>query len=112
MYAIFVTLKVKAAHVEEFKKASFGDAEGSVRDEPACFRFDINQSPDDPTTFYLYEVYENEAALGTHRSTPHFTKWLGTVKDWFEVAPQRILMTTVFPSDEGWRQQKPHLLKW
>ena len=43
MYAIFVTINVKEEHLEEFTQASFGDAEGACRDEPGCFRFDINQ---------------------------------------------------------------------
>ena len=37
MYAIFVTVKIKAGFAEQFKQASLGDAQGSVRDEPGCF---------------------------------------------------------------------------
>ena len=55
MYSIFVTIDVKPEHVEEFTQASFGDARGSVRDEPGCFRFDINQDQEIPGRFYLYE---------------------------------------------------------
>ena len=25
---------------------------------------------------------------------------------------ERVAMTTIFPSDDGWRAQKPHLLNW
>ena len=36
----------------------------------------------------------------------------GTVEDWFEEDLAKIEMETVFPSDEGWEAQKPHLLNW
>ena len=63
MLSIFVTIDVQEEHLEEFKLASLGDAEGSVRDESQCFRFDINQDEEIPTRFYLYEVYQDEAAF-------------------------------------------------
>jgi quinol monooxygenase YgiN len=62
MYAIFVTIKVKPGFAEKFKEASLGDAQGSVRDESGCLRFDMHQSTTDPNTFHLYEVYENQDA--------------------------------------------------
>jgi hypothetical protein len=34
------------------------------------------------------------------------------VQDWFEGEPQRVAMTSVFPSDDGWRMQKPNLINW
>jgi (4S)-4-hydroxy-5-phosphonooxypentane-2,3-dione isomerase len=113
MYAVFVTIKIKPGFAEKFKEASFGDAQGSVRDEPGCLRFDMHQSTTDPNTFHLYEVYENQDAhLTAHRNAPHYQKWRQTVQDWFDGEPQRFAMTTIFPSDNGWRQQKSGLLNW
>jgi (4S)-4-hydroxy-5-phosphonooxypentane-2,3-dione isomerase len=113
MYAIFVTIKVKPGFAEQFKAASLGDAQGAVRDEPGCLRFDMHQDVADPQTFYLYEVYENqEAHMHAHRNAPHYIKWRETVQGWFDGEPQRHTMTSVFPSDAGWRKQKPHLLNW
>jgi quinol monooxygenase YgiN len=113
MYAIFVTIKIKPGFAEQFKAASLGDAQGSVRDEPGCLRFDMHQNAEDPNTFHLYEVYENqEAHLNAHRNAPHYIKWRETVQNWFDGDPQRVTLTTIFPSDAGWRQQKPHLLNW
>ena len=113
MYAIFVTVKIRSGFAEQFKEASLGDAQGSVRDEPGCLRFDILQSAADPNIFHLYEVYENQNAhIVAHRSAPHYVKWRETVQPWFDGAPQAITMTSVFPSDEGWRKQKPHLVNW
>ena len=112
MYAIFVTLNIKAECLDEFTQASFGDGQGSVRDEPGCFRFDILKDKDEPTRIYLYEVYRDEQAFQDHLETPHFKKWSDTVKDMFDGEVQKVEMETVFPSDEGWEQQKPGLLNW
>lgn len=112
MISIFVTIRIKEGFAERFTEASFGDAQGSVRDEPGCFRFDILSNSEDPNLFHLYEVYADEAALDAHREAPHYKKWRATVQDWFDGDIQRVAMTTVFPSDQGWRDQKPHLLNW
>lgn len=112
LFSIFVTINVKADRLEEFTQASFGDAQGSVRDEPGCFRFDIHQDATIPTRFYLYEVYRDEQAFQAHLEAPHFKTWIATVKEMFETDTERIEMKTVFPSEEGWEQQKPDLLKW
>ena len=112
MYSIFVTIRIKPGCAEEFTRASLGDAEGSVRDEPNCLRFDIHQDPEDPNCFYLYEVYTDPAALDAHREMPHFQKWWEAVQDMVDGPLERIDMQTVFPSDAGWKKQKPGLLKW
>ena len=68
MHAIFVTINIKPGYREQFKEASLGDSQGSVRDEPGCFRFDILEDKTDPNRFYLYEVYEDEEAhMVAHR---------------------------------------------
>jgi quinol monooxygenase YgiN len=73
----------------------------------------MQQIASDANTFHLYEVYVNQDAhLTAHRNSPHYTKWRETVQDWFDGEPQRFTMNTIFPSDEGWRKQKPHLLNW
>ena len=112
MMAIFVNIQVKAEFREQFMTASLGDGEGSVRDEPGCYRFDILQNADDANRFHLYEVYADEAAFEAHQQTPHFKKWISTVRDWFEGELEITRMSTIFPSDDGWQKQKPHLLDW
>ena len=112
MFSIFVTINVKEEHLDEFTQASFGDAQGSVRDEPGCFRFDINQDADVPARFYLYEVYRDEEAFQAHLEAPHFKKWISIVKPMFDSEIRKVSMKTVFPSDNGWEAQKPDLVKW
>ena len=112
MISIFVTIRIKEGFSDQFTEASFGDSQGSVRDEPGCFRFDILKNSEESNLFHLYEVYEDEAALDAHRNAPHYKKWRSTVADWFDGDISRVMMNTIFPSDEGWRQQKPSLLDW
>jgi len=112
MYAIFVTLNVRTDKIEEFEAASLGDAQGSTRDEPECFRFDILRDPAVRGRYHLFEVYLNSDSLEKHRATPHFQKWFSTVENWFTSDLERIEMETVFPSDDGWRAQQPHITSW
>jgi len=110
MYSIFVTINIKPDRIEEFTTASFGDAQGSIRDEPDCFRFDIHQDSGRPHRFYLYEVYRDKAAFEAHLETPHFKRWIDAVQEMFDAELERIDMTTVFPSEKGWEAQKPGLI--
>ena len=112
MISIFVTIRIKEGLSDQFTESSFGDSQGSVKDESGCFRFDILKNSEEANLFHLYEVYEDEAALDAHRNAPHYKKWRSTVEDWFDGEIERVMMNTVFPSDEGWRHQKPSLLDW
>lgn len=112
MYSIFVTINIKPEHVEEFTQISFGDAHGATRDEPGCFRFEINQDAEVPSRFHLYEVYRDEAAFQAHLEAPHFLKWREKARPMFDGEVQKVVMKTVFPSDEGLEKQKSGLLNW
>ena len=112
MLGLFVTMQIKPGFSDQFREASIDDSEGSIRDEPGCLRFDTLQSDSDPNRFYMYMVYADEAALEAHHNAPHFKKWRSTVQDWFEGELQAVRMATIFPSDDGLREQKPHLLNW
>ncbi len=43
-----------------------------MRDEPGCHTFDVLQDQADPELFWLYEIYQDEAALAEHKLTPHY----------------------------------------
>jgi len=109
MIAVIVTLQVRPGFRDSFVEATLSDARGSVADEPGCFRFDVLQDASDPNRVHLYEVYADQAAREAHRQMPHYLKWRSAVGEWLDGDTQRIECTTVFPSDDGWRKQKPHL---
>lgn len=72
MFVVIVFFEAKAAHVEEFKQAILINAKASVDDEPGCQQFDVAQDPNDEASFFLYEIYDDEAAFKAHLATSHF----------------------------------------
>jgi len=40
--------------------------------EPGVLAFQIHQSLTEPTKFFFYEVFKDEAAFAEHSSAPHF----------------------------------------
>src|SRR6478672_7897888 len=40
--------------------------------EPGVLAFQIHQSLEDPTKFFFYEVFKDEAAFAEHGQAPHF----------------------------------------
>lgn len=111
MIAIFVSIRVKEGFMSKFIEHTLDDAKGSVSDEPGCYRFDVLKDDSDPNLVHLYEVYVSPEALEAHRKMPHYSKWAKVTKNWrAEGSSQRIEATTVFPSDNGWRNQKSLLM--
>ena len=48
--------------------------------ENGNIRFDVIQNETDPSSFILYEAYENENAAAFHKTTPHYKKWRTNVE--------------------------------
>jgi len=76
MFVLLVKLQVRPEFVDEFKAAVLTNAELSVQRDPGCLRFDVLQHPDDPTQWYLYEMYDKEQAWVDHRNAPHFLAFM------------------------------------
>jgi (4S)-4-hydroxy-5-phosphonooxypentane-2,3-dione isomerase len=49
--------------------------------EPGCRDFIITVSQKDPNHVFIFEVYDDTAALEAHRQTDHFKKYAATTKD-------------------------------
>jgi len=48
--------------------------------EPGCALYHANRAADNPDMFLLYEQYEDQVALDTHRNTTHFKEIIeGTI---------------------------------
>jgi autoinducer 2-degrading protein len=77
MFVNAVDLDIVPAEREKFLAAITENGTASVK-EPGCRRFDILNLASDPNHFFLYEIYDNEAALKAHRETPHFKKYAAT----------------------------------
>ncbi len=105
MFSLFVKIQIKPEFRDRYIEAALGDAVGSTRDEPGCYRFDVLQDDQDPNTIYFYEVYRDEAAFQEHTKQAHMIKWRDTVKDW-NARPTEVVRThSIFPADAAWKRQ-------
>lgn len=105
MYIIIAPLQVKEGFRECFLEEMVKDAEGSLRDEPGCLRFDIVEDPADPNRIWLYEVYIDEAAFGEHQRMPHYLQWRKATVDWIEKSSVKPVIggCNHWPSDDDWK---------
>jgi autoinducer 2-degrading protein len=69
-----VDLDIVPAEREKYLAAITENGMAAAK-EPGCKRFDILNLASDPNHFFLYEVYDNEAAFQAHRATDHFKKY-------------------------------------
>src|SRR5262245_23976590 len=80
LYVAAIDLDIKPADMAKFLEAIKENAAASVK-EPGCRMFNIHVSEKDPNHVFLYEVYDNAAAIESHRQTAHFKKYAATTKD-------------------------------
>jgi autoinducer 2-degrading protein len=74
-YVNAVNLDIAPGEMEKFLVAIKENGAASVK-EPGCRRFDIVIDAKNPNHVFLFEVYDNEAALTAHRNTEHFKKYM------------------------------------
>jgi autoinducer 2-degrading protein len=96
MQVTIVHVHVRPERIEEFIEASRANHEASIR-EPGNLRFDVLQSPEDPTRFVLYEAYSDASAAKAHKETAHYLRWRDTVADWMAEPRQGIPYQGLYP---------------
>lgn len=99
MHTTLVHVHVKPEHLAEFIAATRSNHEASVR-EPGNRRFDVLQSPADPTRFLLYEAYADAATAAAHKQTAHYASWRDTVASMMAEPRQGVLWTGLFPAGD------------
>ena len=80
-FAIIVKFTLKPGMADAFQPLILENAVASVRDESNCRQFQVLNDEQNSDIIFLYEVYDVEAALGAHRETPHFKKFIETASD-------------------------------
>ncbi len=75
-------LRVRAEVLDQFRARITRHARTSLEREPGCHRFDVHQDINDPTLFFLFEVYADDAALEAHRASAHYLQFREDAKDW------------------------------
>ena len=71
MRIITVIFVVKPDKVAEFRSTVMEHAQASLT-EPGCRQFDVVVDPANAARFFLYEVYDDDAAVAAHQATPHY----------------------------------------
>ncbi len=71
-FTIIPEFKVKEDKIDAFKTVIKQHAHNSFTKEEGCLGFECAQDQDDPTRFFLWETYVDEAALDVHRASDHF----------------------------------------
>lgn len=66
-----VNIKVQAGKRDIFLEAFTINCEGTLK-EAGNLRFDLLHDPEDQNNFFVYEIFESEAALDEHRKTDHY----------------------------------------
>ena len=70
MLIVTGTFEIEADHLERLRAAAAAMAQ-ATREEDGCICYAFWQDIEDPTTFRVYEEWEDRAALEAHFETPH-----------------------------------------
>ena len=100
MFVVCVTIRVVPDHAEAFAAATRANAEGTRR-EPNNVRFDVLRSIEDPTRFFLYEVYVDEDAFRDHQRTAHYLAWRDAVAPFMAEPRAGVKYVSLFPEPWG-----------
>jgi len=70
-----VTYVIKTGHEAEAIEF-FSRMTEATRREPGCRMYLAHRSTTTPGRFFLYEQYDDQAALDAHRAAPHFEQYV------------------------------------
>lgn len=81
MHCITVRFEIRPGWEQAFRAAVVANARQSLHSEPGCRVFDVGV---DATghAFFLYELYDDEAAFAAHLQTTHFKAFDSEVAPW------------------------------
>lgn len=88
MISIIAVLKAKAGKREALSEA-LKALLAPTRQEPGNHDYALFQLRDEPDTFYVRESWDDQAALETHVSLPHFQTFIGQM-DSLSAEPLRL----------------------
>jgi quinol monooxygenase YgiN len=74
MICVAVTYVIKPG-LEDEAAVLFSSLTHATRAEPGCRMYQAHRSTTDRRRFFLYEQYDDQAALDAHRAAPHFEQY-------------------------------------
>jgi autoinducer 2-degrading protein len=81
MISLVIIVEVAEGKADLFAEYIAEEARDVMANEPGCRSFVVSRSVEDPHTFTLAEVYDDQAALDQHRLTPHFLLFQERVRE-------------------------------
>ena len=96
MHVTLVHVHVLPDQVDAFVAATRANHQASIQ-EAGNRRFDVLQSPDDPSRFILYEAYLSAADAAAHKETAHYLAWRDAVADLMAEPRRGETMNGLFP---------------
>ena len=100
MIVRIIDVQVNKQSVEEFKRISVQNREGSIQ-EQGVLRFDVLQSDSDPQHFVLFEVYRDKQATLDHKETVHYQRWREAAEPMMARKRESTSCTPISPTDPG-----------
>ena len=97
MIVTLVHIWVKDQFIDEFIRTTIDNHENTVK-EAGNIRFDFLSDANDKTRFVLYEVFESEEAIASHKATAHYARWRDKVADWMVQPRQGIRYQVIRPT--------------
>ena len=94
MQALVVEFHIKPEFVGHFAAAIEDNARASRETEPGCRQFDVCRDPADASLFFLYELYDDEAAIQAHLKSAHFLQMDAATAGWAHSKVVRKLLRT------------------
>ena len=94
MLALVVKFRIKPEQIEAFGAAIAENARLSRETEAGCRQFDVCRDSAEPALFYLYELYDDEAAIQAHLASAHYRQMNVRTADWVASKSVRKLIRT------------------
>jgi len=91
MFVIIVKFETKPECSEDFKTAVLLQSHNSLTREEGCQVFDVSMPIEGENEFFLYEVYDDEAAFGEHLKTKHYAEFDAKVQPMISLKEPRKL---------------------
>lgn len=82
MLALVVEFRIKPEFIDAFANAIAENARASRETEPGCRQFDVCRDGADPALFFLYELYDDEAAIAAHLASEHYRQMNAQTVGW------------------------------
>lgn len=98
MISLVIIVEAAEGKADLFAEYITDEARDVMADEPGCRAFVVSRSLENPHTFTLAEVYDDQAALDQHRLTPHFLLFQERAREHGLVAKKTLVLgDVIFP---------------